>query len=64
MCTSHAINIDFNVLAGLARRPIAHTYSSILEISPRYNNYQDFLGDFESILAKINYEFTFLMDAI
>ena len=25
VCTSHVINIDFNVLAGLAMRPIAHT---------------------------------------
>ena len=35
------ISVAFNSLSGLARRPIAHTCSSTLELSSTYINYLD-----------------------
>lgn len=64
VCTTKYIFINFNGLTGLARRPIAHTCSSTLEIPTSYVNFEDFLGDFQSIISKTNREFSFRMDAI
>jgi hypothetical protein len=64
VCNAKDILITFNSLSGLARRPIAHTCDSSLELSITYKNYDDFYEDFHTILAKVNREFSFRMDAL
>lgn len=44
------LTISFNALSGLARRPIAHTCSYILELSHTYPTYVEFEQEFSSIL--------------
>lgn len=56
------ITIQFNSLSGLARRPIAHTCASVLELSVSYETYVDFVTEFEKVLADEYY--TWLMDCI
>ncbi len=56
------ITIQFNSLSGLARRPIAHTCASVLELSGSYETYVDFVTEFEKILAEEYY--TWLMDSV
>ena len=46
--------ITFNSLSGLARRPIAYTCDCFLET---YSNYNDFQGEFQSILMDTENEF-------
>ena len=64
VCNSMYILVTFNTLSGLGRRPIAHTCDSTLELSTTYINYDDFYGDFQAILSKVNKEFSFRMDAL
>ena len=64
VCNSMYILVTFNTLSGLGRRPIAHTCDSTLELSTTYINYDDFYGDFQAILCKVNKEFSFRMDAL
>lgn len=56
--------MTFNSLGGLARRPLAHTCDSTLELSINYMNYDEFYLDFRAIFDKVNEEFTFRMDAL
>lgn len=63
VCSASEILVTFNSLAGLARRPLAHTCDSTLEISSTYMNYDEFHTEFKSIFEKVNEEFTFRMDA-
>jgi hypothetical protein len=62
VCTTHKIKITFNGLCGLARRPIAHTCSSHMELPTDYLNYQDFANDFQTIFNNINQ--TFMMNSL
>ena len=64
VCTVSNIGITFNSLAGLSRRPIAHTCSCTLEIPTTYVNYDDFCKEFYSILTKTDEEFSWRMDAL
>ena len=64
VCTTSKIHITFNSLAGLARRPIAHTCNSTLEIPTTYINYDDFRTEFQSILTETDEEFSWRMDAL
>lgn len=61
VCSSHAINITFNSLDGLARRPIGHTCSNTLELSAAYVSYLDFASEFKTILSNM---LAWKMDAI
>ena len=64
VCSSTEILVTFNSLGGLARRPLAHTCDSTLELSSTYMNYEEFYLDFKAIFDKVNEEFTFRMDAL
>lgn len=64
VCSTREIKIVFNGLSGLARRPIAHTCDSTLELSTNFVNFEDFQGDFRAIFEKTNEEFSWRMDAI
>ena len=48
----------------LARRPIAHTCDSVLELPISYVNYDDFVTKFMLILNSTNESFAWRMDAI
>lgn len=64
VCIATEILVTFNSLGGLARRPLAHTCDSTLELSSTYMNYDEFYLDFKVIFDKVNEEFTFRMDAL
>lgn len=48
VCSNNAIQVTFNVLTGLGRRPIAHTCSYTLELPATYQSYQEFVQEFVS----------------
>ena len=48
---SNVITVTFNSLSGLARRPIAHTCGSIIELPSSYTTYPEFEREFMTILA-------------
>ena len=56
------ISVNFNTLSGIARRPIAHTCSCILELPSTYLTYLDFEQEFKCIL--MDDEFSWEMHAI
>ena len=51
MISVPAIDIVFNSLDGLARRPIRHTCSAILEISSTYASLPEFVAEFRAVLS-------------
>ena len=51
VCSAKEITISFNRLSGLARRPISHTCSCLLELSTCYYTYPDFADEFMRILS-------------
>ena len=61
-CSTNALQVTFNMLTGLARRPIAHTCSYTLELSATYQSYQEFANDFKAVLNA--QEFVWVMDGI
>ena len=64
VCITPEIRIAFNSLSGLARRPLAHTCDCSLELPTTYSNYDDFRGEFQSILTDTENEFSWRMDAL
>lgn len=56
-----AITIEFNSISGLARRPISHTCSCMLELSTSYGSYLEFEKEFLNILST---ETAFVMDSV
>ena len=57
VCITPVIGITFNSLSGLAKRPIAHTCNCSLELPRTYSNYDDFRGEFQSILMDTENKF-------
>ena len=51
VCSGRRILITFNTLEGLARRPIAHTCSSTLELPSTYCTYPEFSTEFHALLS-------------
>jgi hypothetical protein len=49
--TSKDIFVSFNGLSGIARRPLAHTCSNILEIPYTYATFLEFVEEFSAVLA-------------
>lgn len=49
--TSNNINVTFNALAGLARRPTTHTCSNLLELPYTYNTFMEFVEEFTGLLG-------------
>lgn len=60
-CSSLKVDVTFNTLAGLSRRPIAHTCSPSLELSSTYATYQEFVTEFKTCLFN---EHSWIMDAV
>ena len=52
---NNRINVTFNSLSELARRPIAHTCGSIIELPSSYTTYPEFEREFTSVLADDNH---------
>ena len=48
---NNRISVTFNSLSGLARRPIAHTCDSIIELPSKYVTYPEFEREFTAVLA-------------
>ena len=46
-----SISVSFNTLDGLARRPISHTCSAMLEISSTYTSLPEFASEFHAVLS-------------
>lgn len=55
------ITISFNKLSGIARRPITHTCSCVLELSTNYLTYRDFSNEFLQVMRSDEW---WAMDAI
>lgn len=64
VCLDKSISVEFSNLSGFARRPIAHTCASTLELSVSFMNYDDFNADFKAILSETDDEFSWRMDAL
>ena len=62
VCTSGKLEVQFNMLSGIACRQIAHTCSNLLELPATYSTYQEFVKEFKQVLADNNY--AWFMDAI
>jgi len=56
------MEVQFNMLTGIARRPIAHTCSNLLELPATYSSYSDFVKEFKLVLSDETY--AWFMDAI
>ena len=52
---TNKVNIEFNGLSGLARRPIAHTCDEMLELPVDYDNYHHFHSEWMAILNDTDY---------
>lgn len=61
VCVAQLINIVFNNLVGLARRPIGRTCSCTLELSQSYATYLDFAQEFQAVMSSDD---SWCMDAI
>ena len=57
-----SISVSFNTLDGLARRPISHTCSALLELPSTYTSLPTFVSEFCAILADDLYSWR--MDAL
>lgn len=55
------ISVMFNRLSGVARRPISHTCSCVLELSTDYLTYLDFSQEFHQVLMSSE---SWAMDAV
>lgn len=45
------IDLTFNALSGLSRRPVAHTCAAVLELPYTYNSYPEFRTEFDNVLS-------------
>lgn len=45
------IEVTFNALSGLSRRPVAHTCGAVLELPCTYRSYPEFRKEFDSVLS-------------
>lgn len=62
MCTASKLDVQFNMLSGIARRPIAHTCSNMLELPATYGSYPEFVKEFQQVLSDETY--SWIMDAL
>ncbi|KAJ4934039.1 hypothetical protein JOQ06_006846 [Pogonophryne albipinna] len=46
-----SIEVTFNRLCGLSRRPVAHTCGAVLELPCTYSSYPDFRAELDSVLS-------------
>jgi len=57
---SHKITISFVNVTGLARRPVAHTCSCMLELPKQFDSYIQFRSEFNAILESNYWEMDFI----
>ena len=50
LCTD-TIEVTFNRLCGLSRRPVAHTCGAVLELPCTYSSYPEFRQEFDNVLS-------------
>ena len=60
-CMTNQLEVQFNTLSGLSRRPIAHTCSSIIDVPSTYDSYPEFEKEFNLILTN---KLSMTMDAL
>ena len=60
-CSSNQVGVTFNSLAGVQRRPIAHTCSPSLELSTTYISYTEFVSEFKACLCN---QYSWIMDSL
>ena len=60
VCMSKHTEVRFNNLSGLARCPISHTCSCVLELPSSYKTFEDFAHEFQAVLSE---ESSLKMDA-
>ena len=53
VCSALKIQVQFNMLCGASRRPIAHTCTPSLELPATYSTYTEFVSEFRSCVASI-----------
>ena len=59
-----SIQITFNNLTGLGRRPVSHTCSCTLELPISYITKYEFVSEFQEVLRESDNVFAWMMDAI
>ena len=59
-----SIQITFNNLSGLGRRPVSHTCSCTLELPVSYKTRHEFISEFQEVLREADNVFAWRMDAI
>ena len=59
-----SIQITFNNLSGLGRRPVSHTCSCTLELPVSYKTRHEFVSEFQEVLREADNVFAWRMDAI
>ena len=59
--TVKGINVTFNKLSGLARRPISHTCTGTIELSSTYSSLPEFEAELKTVLHS---EYSWTMDCI
>ena len=62
VCSTKEIEVQFNTLSGIARRPITHTCSNILELSTTYLCYSEFAKEFRLVMSDETY--SWIMDGL
>lgn len=63
VCSANTIQVTFNTLSGLARRPIGHIYmQSTIELPSTYISYLDFVTEFKAVLN--NQEYAWIMNGL
>ena len=61
VCMSTKVQVSFNTLTGMARRPIAHTCEPSLELPSTYTTYLEFVKEFRAYTAD---SMVWAMDAV
>ena len=51
VCSGRKVNIQWNTVSGLGRRPVSHTCSYQLDLSETYCTSLEFITEFQMILA-------------
>ena len=61
VCSVLKIQVEFNMLSGASRRPIAHTCTPSLELPSTYATYTEFVSEFRRCMAS---DFSWIMDGV
>ena len=61
VCSALKIQVEFNMLSGASRRPIAHTCTPSLELPSTYATYTEFVSEFRRCMAS---DFSWIMDGV